>query len=39
MSYYDSAYTSLGEKIATVIGCAILVVLLVVLMIGYQITI
>jgi hypothetical protein len=39
MSYYDRAYTSLGEKIATVIGYVILVALLAVLMIGYQITI
>jgi len=38
MMYYDREYTSFGEKIATVIGYLILAGLLVVLTIGYQIT-
>jgi len=36
--YQDREYTSLGEKIATVIGYLILVALLAVLTVGYQIT-
>jgi len=34
--YYDRAYTSLGEKIATVIGCLVFGALLAVLIVGFS---
>jgi hypothetical protein len=36
---YDRTYTSLGEKIATVVGCLLLGGLLFVCMVAYQITV
>ena len=38
MLHYDRAYTSLGDKIATVIGYLVLAALLAVLLVGYQVT-
>lgn len=38
MLHYDRAYTSLGDKIVTVIGYLVLAGLLAVLLVGYQVT-